>query len=111
MHAVIRTYSGTGAKELFDLLETRKGEVHGLMQPIKGFVSYYLIRSGDGGASVTVCQDESGLDEGARIAKQWIATNASHIRAAPPVVSRGPVIVHLSADEAIRTAIPLQTAS
>ena len=27
MHAVIRTYSGEGAKELFDLPETRKSEV------------------------------------------------------------------------------------
>ena len=29
MHAVIRTYSGQGAKELFDLLEKRKAEAEG----------------------------------------------------------------------------------
>ena len=47
MHAVIRTYSGHGAKELFDLLEKRKAEVDSLIRPIKGFVSYSLVRTGD----------------------------------------------------------------
>ena len=27
MHAVVRTYSGAGAKQLFDLLEQRKADV------------------------------------------------------------------------------------
>ena len=49
MHAVIRTYSGKGAKELFDLLEQRKTDIETVMRPIKGFVSYTAIRSGDGG--------------------------------------------------------------
>ena len=39
MHAVIRTYCGKGAKELFNLLEQRKADVELVMRPIKGFVS------------------------------------------------------------------------
>jgi hypothetical protein len=31
MHAVIRMYSGTGAKQLVELLETRKAEVEAIM--------------------------------------------------------------------------------
>jgi hypothetical protein len=31
MHAVIRTYSGEGANELFDVIEKNKGEVEGLI--------------------------------------------------------------------------------
>ena len=54
MHAVIRTYSGTGAKELFDLLERQKSDVDEKMRSIDGFVSYLLLRSEDGGATVTV---------------------------------------------------------
>ena len=53
MHAVIRTYSGEGAKELFDLLEKRKSDVESLIRSVKGFVSYSLVRTGDGGISVT----------------------------------------------------------
>lgn len=34
MHAVLRTYSGSGAKELFDILEKNKGEVEQLMRAI-----------------------------------------------------------------------------
>jgi hypothetical protein len=39
MHAVVRTYSGKGAKEPFDFLEKNKAEVEKLIRAIKGFVS------------------------------------------------------------------------
>jgi hypothetical protein len=42
MHAVMRDYSGSGAKKFFDLLESRKAEVKDVMMPIRGFVSYSL---------------------------------------------------------------------
>ena len=32
MYAVVRTYSGAGAKELFTLLEQRKAEVEAVMR-------------------------------------------------------------------------------
>ena len=69
MEAVIRTYSGKGAKELFDLLQKRTAEVERLLRPVKGFVSYTLARSGDGGFSVTVCQDKAGVNESSAVAK------------------------------------------
>ena len=72
MHAVIRTYSGQGAKELFDLLEKRKSDVESLIRSVKGFVSYSLVRTGDGGISVTVCQDKAGADDSVQKAKDWI---------------------------------------
>jgi hypothetical protein len=52
MHTVVRTYSGKGAKELFDALEKHKADVEKLMRSVKGFVGYTLARSGDGGFSV-----------------------------------------------------------
>jgi hypothetical protein len=96
MHAVVRTYSGPGAKKLFDLLEERKKEVENLIRPVKGFVSYVLIRSAEGGASVTVCEDKSGTDESLRVAGDWIRQNASGIGAGAPSVSEGPVILKLN---------------
>lgn len=95
MHAVIRTYSGKGAKELFDVLEKRKADVESLLRPIKGFVSYTLARSGDGGFSVTVCQDKSGTEESVEAAREWIAKNAGNTGAGPPKVAEGAVISHL----------------
>ena len=83
------------AKELFDLLETRKQDVESLIRSIKGFVSYSLVRTGDGGITVTVCQDKAGTDESVQKAKDWIGQNASNIGASAPKVSEGPVILQL----------------
>ena len=94
MHTVIRTYSGNGAKKLFDILEKRKSEVADLIRSIKGFVSYTLFRSGEGGCSVTVCQDKMGVDESAKVAKEWIAKNGGNTGVSAPTISEGSVIVH-----------------
>ena len=96
MHAVVRSYSGTGAKELFDLLEARKGEVESLIRSATGFVAYARIRTGDGGISVTVCQDKAGTDESLQLARNWIQENAVDLDTSAPSVSEGSVIVQLS---------------
>jgi hypothetical protein len=95
MHAVIRTYSGSGAKKLIEVLDERKKDVETLIRPVKGFVSYSLIRTADGGASVTVCQDKAGTDESLRVAKDWIQKNAANTGATAPTVSEGSVILQL----------------
>ena len=93
MYAVVRTYSGKGAKELFDVLEKRRTEVESVIRPVKGFVSYTLARSGDGGFSVTVCQDKAGTDESVQVARAWVAKNAGNTGVGAPTVSEGPVII------------------
>ena len=95
MHAVVRAFSGKGAKELFDLLEKRKTDVESIMRPVKGFVSYTLARSGDGGFSVTVYQDKTGTDESVQKAKEWVAKNAGNTGVGAPKVSDGTVIIHM----------------
>ncbi len=95
MQVVIRKYSDKGSTELFDAMEKHQTEMEPLMRSIPGFVSYTLARSGSGGFSVTVCQDQAGLDESTRRAKDWIAKNAGNITAGTPDVSVGKVIVHV----------------
>ena len=95
MHAVIRTYSGKGAKDLFDLLETRKAEVETLIRAVKGFVSYSLVRTADGGFSVSVCKDKTGTDESIRVARDWRMQNAPKAGVSPPAISEGSVVLHL----------------
>ncbi len=95
MYAVVRNYSGQGAKELFDLVEQRKSEVETIFRSVTGFVSYTLLRSEDGGVTVTVCQDKTGTDESMRVAKEWIQENASDIGSSPPSVSEGSVVLQL----------------
>jgi restriction endonuclease Mrr len=66
------------------------------MGTIKGFVAYTLARSGDGGFSVTVCQDKAGIDESVQRAKDWVAKNAGSTGVATPEMTEGSVFVHLN---------------
>ncbi len=95
MYAVVRTYSGAGAKQLFDVLEERKADVEATLRKVSGLVSYTLLRSGDGGMSVTVCTDKAGTDESLKVARDWIQKNASNTNANPPVVTEGEVMVQI----------------
>ena len=95
MHAVVRNYSGRGAKELFTLLEQKKSEVESLLRKVKGFVGYTLLKSTDGGISITVCQDKSGADESSNVARDWVRKNASHLNVATPAMTEGSVILYL----------------
>lgn len=96
MHAVVRNYSGSGAKELFDLLEERKADVESAIGAVTGLVSYSLIRTADGGVSLTVCNDKAGTDQSVQVARDWIQANAPDLGAAPPAVLEGTPIVHVS---------------
>jgi len=96
MHAVVRSYSGSGAKEKFDLIEQRKAKVEKIIRSVTGFVAYSLIRTDDGGVTVTVCQDKAGTDKSIQLARDWIRENASDLSTSPPAISEGSVILHLS---------------
>ena len=96
MHAVVRTYSGVGARQLFDVLEARRDDIHATLQKVSGMVSYTLLRQGDGGMSVTVCADKAGTDESLRVAREWIKANASEVNASAPAVTEGSVIVQIT---------------
>lgn len=96
MHAVVRSYSGSGAKELFDLLEQRIAEVESLIRSVTGFVAYSCIRTDEGGVTVTVCQDKAGADESLQVARDWIRENASDLTTSAPAVSEGSVLLQLS---------------
>jgi len=93
MYTVVRSYSGQGANELFDLLEERKGEVESLIRGVTGAVGYDLVRTADGGVSVTVCEDKASADETVRIAADWVKTNSS-AGASAPRISEGENIIH-----------------
>lgn len=95
MYAVIRNYSGKGAKELFDLLEKRKSDVEQILRRVPGFKAYTLMRAADGGVSVTVCADKAGTDESLKAASGWIKQNATNLGVGAPTVTEGNVILQL----------------
>jgi hypothetical protein len=95
MHATIRRYQRASA--LADALEARQDEVRELLTAVPGFVTYYAVRTEDGGvASVTVCQDQAGTTESTRVAGEWVRTNLTDAELAPPAVSAGDIFLHFS---------------
>jgi hypothetical protein len=96
MYAVVRNYSGPGAKDLFHLLEEHRTEVEAAIRSVPGLVSYTLVRSAEGGMSVTVCKDKAGTDESTRVAKEWIQEHASELGSKLPTVEVGSVIVQIT---------------
>ena len=95
MYAMIRSYSGGGASELFDQLEQRNDEIKELIGGVPGFVSYTAFRSGDGGSTVTVCQDKTAQTSSARRAAEWVKENIS-ATANPPVITEGGTVAYFS---------------
>jgi len=96
MYVVVRSYSGEGASELFDLLGQREADVKSLISGVPGFVSYAAVRSGDGGVTVTVCQDKAGTDESSRRAAEWVKENVS-ATANPPTITEGSTVLQFNA--------------
>ena len=95
MHAIVRTYSGQGASELFDLLGQREEDVKALISGVPGFVNYVAVRNGDGGVTVTVCDDKAGTDESSRRAAEWVTENLS-ATANPPSMTEGDTVLQFS---------------
>ncbi len=95
MYAVARSYSGQGASEVFDLVAERDEDVKTLLSGVPGFVSYAAFRSGDGGITVTVCEDEAGTDESSRRAAEFVKEHISTPGDAP-VISAGSTVLHFS---------------
>jgi len=98
MYAVVRSYAGSGASELFDALEQRHEEIRELfLRDVQGFVSYTAIQTEpDSGTTVTVCQDQAGAEESSRIAADWVAANLA-VSGAAPTVSGGSAVAHFTA--------------
>lgn len=92
MYVVVRSYSGQGAQELFDALGERQEDVKELIEGVSGFVSYAAFRSGDGGMTVTVCQDKAGTDESSRRAAEWVKDNLS-TNVPPPGITEGDTVL------------------
>ncbi len=93
MKIVIRNYSGPGAAELIDLLEQHASEVQSLMGSVHGLVSYSLNRTDVGGISVTVCEDQAGIDESSQKAQGWVDRNGAHLGVAAPELLQGSVVL------------------
>ena len=63
-----------------------------LISGVPGFVTYAAVRSGDGGVTVTVCEDKAGTDESSRRAAEWVKENVS-ATVNPPTITEGSTVL------------------
>ena len=92
MYVVVRSYSGDGASELFDVIAQRGEEVKEIITGVPGFVTYAALRTDGGGMTVTVCQDKDGTDESSRRAADWVRENATS-SVNPPEIAEGETVL------------------
>jgi hypothetical protein len=91
MYATVRVYAGT--TELADALVENESTVKQLLGGIDGFKAYYLVRTADGAASVSVYESQAGAEESNRAAAAWIGENLPDVSVAAPQVSAGDVAI------------------
>jgi len=96
MHTVIRSYSGAGAGELIDLIIASKSDVKKMMHSVKGFVSYSVVKTEDGGFTVTVAKTDKAAEAITASAREWVLSNAKHIKAKAPKINGGKVSLSIS---------------
>ena len=91
MHVVVRHYKGS-AKLIDELIDRRK-DVEDLIRGVDGFRAYYLVRTVDGGASVSVFENEAGTTESTKRAAAFIKENLAGVVAGPPEIIEGQAVI------------------
>jgi hypothetical protein len=90
MYATIRIYGE--AEGLADAVAENKTEIVGLFHEIDGFRSYYMVKTGPTSAtSITVCDDQAGVEASNEVARNYIANNLAHLSVSAPDVHVGEV--------------------
>jgi hypothetical protein len=91
MFITIRRYEGNTA--LADLLAARGDEIRERISGVAGFHSYYLVKGTSGTASVTICDDQAGVEESNQLAAGWLRENLPDAVSSPPHVNAGEVVL------------------
>ena len=92
MHASIRKYRSSDAPEVGRRANDDNSGFPPVAREIKGFQAWYLIDSGDGTlTTVTICDDEAGVNESVDKAREWVGDNAADLVEGSPDVINGKV--------------------
>ena len=74
MYAVVRHYR---SPQLIDELAQNQDAIGQIISGIDGFVSYTLLRTEEGGITLSVYRDRAGAEESTRQAQAWTQANIS----------------------------------
>ena len=94
MHAVIRRY--TASPEVVTTARERSASLEATMQEIQGFVAYYFVATSDGVTTITICDDQDGIQESLRRAAAWVRENLPAGSINAPEISDGEVVLSVT---------------
>jgi hypothetical protein len=88
MYASIRQYRTRDVEEV----ARRAQEFVPIVRQIQGFSGWYLVDAGDGTlVTVTLCEDEAGVEESVQRAAEWVGRNIADLIEGAPTVTNGEV--------------------
>ena len=96
MFASIRKYNG--APLLVEELVKKQDDIKSVLRPVQGFHAYYLLKTNDGAISMTVCENQAGVDESNRVAATWLKDKLPTFATRPPEITTGEVRIQLEAE-------------
>ena len=99
MFASIRKYNGQPL--LAEEIVKRQNEIKSILEPMSGFHAYYLIKTGDGALSMTVCDNRTGAEESNRVESTWLKDKLPTFATRAPELTTGEVRFHLSVQPAL----------
>ncbi len=94
MYASVRRYTSVDPS-LFDEVARNPQDLEATMRQAPGFQAWYLIRTGDGMVTVTLCDDQAGAEASVRLAAGWLRDHMPTLAPQPPDIANGEVTLHL----------------
>jgi hypothetical protein len=90
MYGAIRTYRVTDVAELTTRV---RDEFIPLVRDIPGFVGYYVLDSGGGTvSSITICEDEAGVEASTARSKDWVQERVTSLIESGPEIMTGEIV-------------------
>ena len=100
MYASIRRYTGVDPR-LWDRLQELRLSLETTFRQVPGFYAWYLVRTDDGLTTVTLCGDQAGADESARVTATWIQRIIPDLLTGQPTVSTGEVALQIETSPSV----------
>lgn len=89
MYVTIRSYGG--GRQFADELVAHEDEIRSVITTIDGFRAYYLVRTTEGTATISVFATQDGAQESTTAAAAWVAQNLGDVSPGAPQVTSGDV--------------------
>jgi hypothetical protein len=96
MHVSVRQYRSNDVPEVARRAEEGFTEI---VKQVPGFSGWWLIDGGGGTAvTVTVAEDQAGVEESVNKARDWVQENAADLIEGSPTVVNGEVVAQVTSD-------------